>query len=112
MTSNSTDSNGITEVIRENRGFGAKRLAHNQAAKQDLDDYFDVGEVIEVFIQTPPAHNGGEEAVAIYSQGECQDVWVFIDPGSHTLSRGSRVRCRIRYCGESFLKALAIYRLD
>jgi len=113
MSSGPANSNGTEDAVGDScRGFGAKQLAHEQASQRDLGQYFDAGEMIEVFIQTPPSQNGGEEAVASYSRGECQDVRVFIQPGSHDLHRGSRVRCRVRYCGDSYLKALALYRLD
>ena len=95
-----------------NTSRGAKERAHRQAQERDLREYFCRGEMIEAYIQTPASQNGGEEAVALYSRGSVQDVRVFIDPGPHNLYRGCRVRCRVRHCGDTFLKALAIYRID
>lgn len=91
---------------------GSKERAHRQAQERDLREYFSRGEMIEVYIQTPASENGGEEAVAVFSRGPVQDARVFIDPGTHRLHRGCRVRCRIRYCDDNFLKALAVYRID
>jgi hypothetical protein len=91
---------------------GSKERAHRQAQQQDLREYFSRGEMIEAYIQTPASENGGEEAVAVYSRDSVQDARVFIDPGPHKLYRGSCVRCRIRYCDDNFLKALAVYRID
>jgi hypothetical protein len=93
-------------------GQASKRNAHERARARDLSEYFEPGEHIEVFIETPPESNGGEEAVAKISRGEARDVSVFIDPGSHRLYRASRVRCRIRHVDDNHLKALATYRLD
>lgn len=93
-------------------GVGAKRLAHEQAQKTDLREHFTRGEQVEVFVDTPPERNGGEEAVAMISQPPVHDSRVFIEPGRQTLHRATRVRCRIRHVDESFLKALALYRLD
>lgn len=91
---------------------GAKERAHRQAQDRDLREYFTRGETIEVFIQTPPSENGGEEAIAVYSRHPVHDVMIFIAPGQHNLQRGCRVRCQIRYRGDNFLKALALYRID
>jgi len=95
-----------SETARE--GYGAKQLAHTKAQQRCLEDYISPGETIEVFVQTSPRKNGGEEAVGSYSRDEVQDVRVFIDPGPHQLPRGSRVRCKVRHCGDTFLKALAM----
>jgi|AntRauTorcE11897_2_1112592.scaffolds.fasta_scaffold04821_4 hypothetical protein len=95
-----------------NTSRGAKERAHQQAQDRDLREHFCRGETIEAYIQTPTSENGGEEAVAVYSRDLVQDVRVFIDPGQHNLYRGCRVRCRVRYCGDNFLKALAVYRID
>ncbi|GEM_PF-3141187 len=91
---------------------GSKERAHREAQERDLREYFSRGEMIEVYIQTPTSENGGEEAVAVYSRNPVQDARVFIDPGPHKLHRGCCVRCRIRYCANNFLKALAVYRVD
>lgn len=40
------------------------------------------------------------------------DDRVFVNPGEWALHRASRVRCRIRFVGENYLKAIATYRLD
>jgi hypothetical protein len=115
FVSTNTDSESPKNTQQESDDrlrAGEKERAHRQALERNLSDYFTSGESIEVFIQTPAEKNGGEEAVAVYSRGEVQDARVFVDPGTHHLHRGCRVRCRIRYCGDSFLKALALYRLD
>ncbi len=91
---------------------GAKERAHRQAQERNLREHFTRGEMLEAYIQTPASGNGGEEAVAVYSRDPVQDVRVFIDPGQHNLYRGCCVRCRVRYCGNNFLKALAVYRID
>jgi len=94
------------------RGAGEKRLAHEQARETDLRDHFGRGEQIEVFIQTPPEQNGGDEAVATVNRAPVYDARVFIEPGRFRLHRADRIRCRIRHAEENFLKALAVYRLD
>ena len=93
-------------------GAGGKRLAHEQAQETDLREHFSRGEHIEVFVETPPSQNGGEEAVATVNRVPVYDARVFIQPGKYTLHRATRVRCRIAHVEENFLKALALYRLD
>ena len=93
-------------------GRGSKERAHRQAQERDLQEHFNRGEMIEAYIQTPASENGGEEAVAVYSRDPVQDARVFIDPGPHRLYRGCCVRCRVHYCDDNFLKALAVYRID
>ena len=91
---------------------GSKERAHREAQERDLREYFSRGEMIEAYIQTPAKENGGKEAVAVYSRNPVQDARMFIDRGLHGLHRGCCVRCRIRYCADNFLKALAVYRID
>jgi hypothetical protein len=79
-----TDEEIDGEVPRQ--GYGAKQLAHRNAQQRDLENHISPGEMIEVYIRTPPERNGGEEAVGVYSRGEVQDVRVFIDPGQHQSS--------------------------
>lgn len=93
-------------------GRGAKIRAHEQARERDVRDYFDFAEQIDVIVEKPPEQNGGEEAVATTSRGEARDVKVYITPGQHTLHRGDRVRCRIKHVDYSYLKSLALCRLD
>ena len=93
-------------------GNGAKNWAHKQAQKRDLVKYFNPGEQIEVFIETPPERNGGEEAVATVSRDDARDGRVFISPGPHNLPRGAQVRCRITHVEQNYLKALAMWRID
>lgn len=93
-------------------GRGAKSLAHEQARETDLRDHFTRGEQMEVFVETPPERNGGEEAVATVNRAPVYDAGVFINPGRCTLHRAARVRCRIIHVEENFLKALALYRID
>lgn len=105
------DSTGGDSNHRQN-GTGAKRFAHKQAQETDLREHFSRGEQIELFVETPPKHNGGEEAVATVNRAPVYDARVFIEPGRCTLHRATRVRCRIAHVEENFLKALALYSLD
>ena len=108
----STDDNiGVDSTCGSN-GAAAKRLAHKQAQETDLREYFSRGEHIEVFVETPPRQNGGEEAVATVNREPVYDARVFIEPGRCTLHRATRVRCRIVHVDKNFLKSLALYRLD
>jgi len=108
----STDDSIGGDSSRGQNGAGAKRLAHEQAQETDLREHFSRGEQIEVFVETPPGQNGGEEAVATVNRAPVYDARVFIEPGRCTLHRATRVRCRIVYVDENFLKALALCRLD
>lgn len=108
----STDDSTGEKSTHGTTGAGAKRLAHEQARETNLREHFTQGEQIEVFVETPPERNGGEEAVATANRAPVYDARVFIKPGRCTLHHAARVRCRIAHVEENFLKALALYRLD
>lgn len=108
----STDDSTSDTSSHTTTGAGAKRLGHEQALETNLREHFTRGEHIDVFVEKPPEQNGGEEAVSTVNRDSVHDARVFIHPGRHTLHRAARVRCRVVYVGNDFLKALALYRLD
>lgn len=90
---------------------GAKRHAHERASSRDVTDYFDIGEHIDVIVESPPSENGGDEAIASISRDEARDIRVFIKPGTGHLHQGDHIRCIISHVDRSFLKAVCLCKL-